>query len=479
MKNSYLILPHLFRRLDADRVLLVNQGGDYFFINNSSFDDFINHKLEPQEIVFNLESKGFLSFDDHDLAINLAAVKYRTRKGFLKNFTALHMMVITVRCNQKCEYCQVSCEGEESLSYDMSVETSRKIVDFIFNSPNADIKIEFQGGEPLLNWEAIKATVEYAEELNKQYHKDLSFVICTNLTLLTTEKLDYIKEKNIQISTSLDGPNHIHDTSRKLRNNKSSHALFKEKLKMCSKENVPVSALMTTAKKSLSFFPEIVDEYVSMGFEGIFFRPLNPYGFAHEKIADIGYTAKEFFNAYKKGFDHIIDLNVKGLRFIEFYTQLLLTRILTSNPTGFVDLQSPAGTGISGVIYDYNGDIYPSDEGRMLSRMGDFYFKLGNVGSNKYLQVFSGKKLRQIINDSCIETTPSCGWCVYQLCCGVDPVRNYLETKDVVGFRPGSFFCELHMMLFDMIFDILSSQNQNTIDILWSWVIPKGGVRDA
>mgnify|MGYP001312366169 CR=1 FL=1 len=480
MGRDYLIMPHFFRRLDGNRVVLVNACGDFIFLENSCFDQFVNHSLDfDDDVAKDLESKGFLSHADHDLAVNLAAVKYRTRKGFLDNFTALHMMVITVRCNQKCEYCQVSCEGEDSLSYDMNIETSKKIVDFIFNSPNKDIKIEFQGGEPLLNWETIKSVVEYAQDLNLKNHKNLSFVICTNLTLLTPEKLEYIKKKDIQISTSLDGPRSIHDCNRKLRNKKSSHELFAEKLEMCYHKKFPVSALMTTTKQSLLIFPEIVDEYIHKGFEGIFFRPLNPYGFAHDKVAEIGYTAKEFFEAYKKGFDYIIRINKSGTYFVEFYAQLLLTRILTSNPTGFVDLQSPAGTGISGVIYDYNGNVYPSDEGRMLSRMNDFYFKLGNVYNNTYLEVFNGKKLRQIISDSSIETTPNCGWCVYQLFCGVDPVRNYLETNDLVGFRPGSFFCELHMMFFDMLFDILSSKDQVTIDILWSWVIPKGEVRDA
>ena len=70
----------------------------------------------------------------------------------------------------------------------MDIDTSRKIVDFIFNSPNENIKIEFQGGEPLLNWDVIQAVVEYANEKNIISKKNLSFVICTNLTLMATNK---------------------------------------------------------------------------------------------------------------------------------------------------------------------------------------------------------------------------------------------------------------------------------------------------
>ena len=66
------------------------------------------------------------------------------------------------------------------------------------------IKIEFQGGEPLLNWPIIQDIVEYAEIVNRIAKRQLEFVICTNLTLITKEILEYCKRHNIAISTSLD-----------------------------------------------------------------------------------------------------------------------------------------------------------------------------------------------------------------------------------------------------------------------------------
>jgi uncharacterized protein len=37
---------------------------------------------------------------------------------------------------------------------------------------------------------------------------------------------------------------------------------------------------MTTTKLSLGRVRDIVDEYVAQGFNGIFLRPMSPYGFA-------------------------------------------------------------------------------------------------------------------------------------------------------------------------------------------------------
>ena len=64
----------------------------------------------------------------------------------------------------------------------------------------------------------------------------------------------------------------------------------------------------------------------------------------------------------------------QGTPFLETYAQLLLTKILTPYPTGYVDLQSPAGAGIGVAVYNYDGDVYVSDEARMLAEMGDRIF---------------------------------------------------------------------------------------------------------
>lgn len=474
MSNKYNILPFNYRKLEPDRYLAVNTSGDYYFLSNSELEELVNGELRINDnILMDLENRNFIASKNLELAINLSATKYRTRKGFLKNFTALHMMVITVRCNQKCEYCQVSCESDEAYQYDMNVDTAAKIINCIFKSPSHDVKIEFQGGEPLLNWKTITFSIEYAENINKEFNKEISFVVCTNLTLLTPEKLKFLTDHNVSISTSLDGPMNIHDSCRKLRNARSSYSIFKEKLSLAMDSQANVSALMTTSKYNINCFKEVVDEYIKSGFTGIFFRPLNPYGFAHDQLEKLGYPVHEFLKKYCEGIDYIIGLNLKGHYFVEYYAQILLTRILTSYPTGFVDLQSPSGAGICGVIYDFNGDVYPSDEGRMLSRMGDMHFKLGNVAIDSYERIFAGEKIKTIIKNSCIETTPLCGWCPYQIFCGVDPVRNYLETNDIVGFRPNSFFCDLHIGIFDYLFNLISSNDDNVLDIIWSWVIPK------
>jgi His-Xaa-Ser system radical SAM maturase HxsB len=354
----------------------------------------------------------------------------------------------------------------------MPLDVAVKVVDTIFQTPSPSVKIEFQGGEPLLNWKAVKEIVGHAEKLNRQKRKNLEFVICTNLTLMDQDKLAFIKDHGILISTSLDGPRDLHDANRVLRNGHSSHDLFMEKLALTRSAlgKGSVSALMTTSIESLGRMRDIVDEYVHQGFNGIFVRALNPFGYAKTDIKSLGYSTEEFIEAYKDVLGYIIELNREGTYFEEYYTSLLLTRILTPFCTGFVDLQSPAGAGICGAIYDRNGDVYPCDEGRMLAKTGDRRFRLGNVMRDGYFSMFGGSAMRELTSNSCVETLPGCASCVYQIYCGADPIRNYAEQGEIIGHRPTSSFCRKNRAIFDHLFQLFRENDEGVMDVFWSWI---------
>jgi His-Xaa-Ser repeat-associated upstream radical SAM protein len=381
------------------------------------------------------------------------------------------MMVVTARCNCFCDYCHASSLDPEKENYDMIWETAKSTIDMIFRCPSPAIKIEFQGGEPLLNWDVVKQSVRYAKQLNKTAKRNLDFVICTNLILADDGVIDFCKQEGVMISSSLDGPKELHDNHRKSRDGSSSYDKFIANLSVVRRELGPegCSALLTITRDNLHRLPEIIDHYIQLGFSGVFLRALNPYGYAVKNFSDLGYSTEEFVNAFRGALKYIIELNLSGTRFTEYYTSLLLQRILTPFSTGFVDLQSPSGAGISGVIYDYNGEVYPADEARMLARMGDKKFLMGNVHTDSYSDIFDGKVIQDIIYKSCVEVMPECATCCYQLYCGADPIRNYVETGDIVGSRPDSGFCRKHKGIFDIIFEFLDEGDEKIVNLFWSW----------
>src|SRR5204863_6433905 len=107
-----------------------------------------------------------------------------------------------------------------------------------------------------------------------------------------------------------------------------------------------------------------------------------------------------------------IELNRTGRPMMEIYAHIVLRKVLTPFATGYVDLQSPAGLGIGAVVYNYDGDVYAADEGRMLAEMGDKSFRLGSV-DQPYEEIFGSPLLRSLIEGSCHETLPGCSECAF------------------------------------------------------------------
>lgn len=470
--NPYIILPFNFLRFRENLVLLVNMVGEYLFLPDADFERFVTQNLNRKSDLFlQFKAKHFLTNAISEPAIDLLAIKYRTKKEFLSHFTSLHMFEITRRCNQRCIYCQASSRDPDS-THDMGKETAQNAVDVALMSPSKHIKIEFQGGEPLLNYETVRFIIEYASKQASAKGQNIEFVVCTNLTMATEEMFKYFADNNVLISTSLDGPKEVHNFCRRYRNGEGTYNEVIKSLDRAKKylPSSKISALMTTTRESLKHSQEIVDEYLKDGFSSIFIRSLNPFGYARQTTEQIGYTGPEFVSFYKNILDYIIDVNLKGYFFEESFGSLLLTRILTPFSTGFVDLQFPTGTGISGVMYGHDGNVYLSDEARMLANMGDLSFCVGNVNTHTYRDLFYGDKIVNIVSNSCAESLPGCSDCVFQVYCGTDPVRNYATQNDPVGHRPTNDMCLINKEIFKYLFKIIFENEPNQMDVFWSWI---------
>ncbi len=102
--------------------------------------------------------------DGEQLPLELLALKTRTRYSRLPGFTGLHIFVVTLRCEHSCPYCQVSRQSsDKSAISTCREETARPRLEMTFRSPSPHIKIEFQGGEPLLNFPLVEQIVLEAE----------------------------------------------------------------------------------------------------------------------------------------------------------------------------------------------------------------------------------------------------------------------------------------------------------------------------
>ncbi|HVR40884.1 MAG TPA: His-Xaa-Ser system radical SAM maturase HxsB [Thermoanaerobaculia bacterium] len=472
--GGYRLLPFRFADLGSERRLLVNEVGEHLRIRADDLESLVAHTLDAHSDVYlDLKARHFL-FDSDSLApFELLTAKYRTKKSFLDGFTQLHIFVISLRCEHSCIYCQVSRVSPDRQRYDMSAETASRSLDLVFRSPAQQLKIEFQGGEPLLNFPRIREIIEEAERRAAATARPVEFVVTTNLALITDEMLSFFRDHDVFLSTSLDGPPFIHDANRPRPGN-DSHARVVENLERSRSAlgHDRIAALMTTTSLSLQHPEAIVDEYLRLGFSAIFLRPISPYGFAVRTARTTGYSMSEFLAFYVQALAHILEINRRGTFFAEAYAQLLLRRIFTPFATAYVDLQSPAGAGIGVAVYNYDGNVYASDESRMLAEMNDHRFRLGNVHRDAYEDIFGGPIVRTLAASSVIESLPGCADCAFQPFCGSDPIFHYATQGDVVGHQPTSEFHEKNEFLIKHLLE-LEESDAHARRIFWSWITPE------
>jgi sulfatase maturation enzyme AslB (radical SAM superfamily) len=260
------LLPFRFERT-ASGYLVSNMVGDFVRLSADEFSQIVDLRISPGDSLY---EKAFASHlitrQGHVAQLQILAMRLRSRMAFLREPTALHMFVVTLRCEHSCPYCQVSRQSTDRTRFDMTESVAERALNIAMESPPSQIKIEFQGGEPLLNLPLIEKIVERAKIAAPKSGKKVQFVIASNLALLDDQFLAFCKRNDILLSTSLDGPADLHNRNRP-RPGGNSYELAVKGIKAAQNALGAdrVGALMTTTESSLDRVKEIIDEYVALG----------------------------------------------------------------------------------------------------------------------------------------------------------------------------------------------------------------------
>ena len=450
-----------------DKFLITNDMGKYQFVSSETLHSMVKD-LPIEDDVLSKLKKNFFVYDEHE-AILCERAKYYVRdsKKHLFCSTSLHIFVLANTCNMSCVYCQAK-DDTNIIHHAMDFATAEKCVDVALQSPSRFLSFEFQGGEPLVNFETLKHIVLYTEE-NKG-SKCVSFNVVSNLTLLTEEMLEFLYEHKVGISTSLDGDKELHNKNRSFTSGCGTYSIVVDKIKQIKERGLSIGAIQTTTRYSLDKHKEIIDEYVKCGQTSIFIRPLTRLGTAARVWNEIGYTPEEFLDFYKKSLVYILELNKHGINICENHAVIFLKKILSGVSENYMELRSPCGAAVGQVAYFYDGNVFTCDEGRMLYEMGDDAFKLGNVFENNYDDLMQSPVCKSMCVSSCLESQLNCCDCVYQPYCGTCPVINLAQEKDLFFKNQNSFRCKIYGGMLDTIFEILYENEKENIDIFNKWI---------
>jgi His-Xaa-Ser system radical SAM maturase HxsB len=458
-----------YKKYNSNLYLLTSDVGTFSFLNEENFYFFKKGKIVSKDLFLDLENSFIILTKKN---IQKFVHKLMIRYSFLINGTSLHIVAPTFRCNLQCTYCFASATDIKNKNYDMSEETAKKIVDFIFSSPQKPITIEFQGGEATVNFDMIKFIVTYAKEKNKLFNKDLRFALVSNLTLMTEEKANWLIDNDVSICTSLDGPKNVHDKNRVFRaKNGEKIGSYDIVVKWIKRINEiykekgirrRVNALPTISRYSLPYYKEIIDEYIKHEIYVLDLRPITYIGDALQNEDEISFPISDFKEFYMKSLDYINELNKKikeenpSKIIIDRIKELYEKKILENTPGYHTDFESPCGALTGQIFYHYDGSIYTCNEG-----IGKEEFKVGNVFEDTWQTLFEKMEVSKAILSSMLESNVMCDRCAFKPYCGTCMVENFYSQGKFNFYPTKSQKHHITIMQSKKIFDKLLKNKKN------------------
>lgn len=174
-------------------------------------------------------------------------------------------------CNINCDYCYLPNRLSNNK---MSLDLIHHIFCNLFESHlvASRLSVIWHAGEPLvLPVSYYQAAFKTIQNLNLN-HCHISHAIQTNGTLINQEWCDLIREHNLNIGVSLDGPAFIHDAHRKTRNGKGTHATAMQGIALLQQNEIDFHVIAVLTRQSLHFPDEIFDFFIRHGIRRIGFN---------------------------------------------------------------------------------------------------------------------------------------------------------------------------------------------------------------
>lgn len=225
--------------------------------------------VETKEVVNYLYSNYYLvdSAAD-DLKVYQRCTNLISESSLLNTY-----VIVTENCNFNCKYCFIS-ETVNSYSLGKNKVMTKEVVkatvsllqrEYEKQKSDGRITITFYGGEPLLNFDAIKCFInEVAEIKSKKYWpSDINYSIITNGSLLTKEHLLFFKKHNIGICISFDVDKKSH-SHRIDKGDNETYDVVRKNIKLCVEEKMGFGLSVTVTENTIKNKESVLEEIIEL-----------------------------------------------------------------------------------------------------------------------------------------------------------------------------------------------------------------------
>ena len=220
------------------------------------------------------------------------------------------MLVVTHGCNLRCRYCFVQKQPQR-----MTLETAKDAARFLMGNAKASggptPEINFFGGEPMLEFDTvIKPLVEWVHD---GLGEPFKFSITTNGTLLTDERIRFMKRHGFGLLLSMDGNKPVQDYNRPYADGSGSFDALKAIVPKALAAWPGVTFRMTAIPETCSHLFESIMWAAAQGFTNFFVTPnvFEPWDEA---------SRETLAGEMRKYADYYAESRARGVRPIAFST---------------------------------------------------------------------------------------------------------------------------------------------------------------
>jgi uncharacterized protein len=380
--------------LELSEIHIVNIGSDNLLFNinnllviktdkigNSVVDYLSKNKKARKDIIIDELSKEFAADEIEETISELITSGFIIQAGdkpkdrspdapsTLSPFNIC--LNITHKCNLRCVYCYGDGGSFGSRDADMDYSVAVKSIDWaVANAKRTGTKrigVTFFGGEPLCNFKLIEPVANYAKKTSKDNGLDVFLNMTTNGALMTTEIAEKLKELDISVLFSIDGPPEIQNSQRPMAGGGPSFEACVQGARLyrsIAKKRISARATLTNYD-----LVEIESGLKKAGFDNVYASiSCSKYGAHYVTEEGVDKLIKAFEDLFAKYLNNASEDQILGLPRSNIFVKVLTT--IASRKRTFW----PCGAGRSYVAIAPDGKIYVCHR-----FVGDDRFCIGDV----------------------------------------------------------------------------------------------------
>jgi uncharacterized protein len=349
---------------------------------------------------------------------------------------------ITNACNLRCDYCYLD-HSPEAMTREQGYQAVRTTFETASTYGYERVKLKFAGGEASLAFPIVLALHDCAVDQAKIRGLRLDSILLTNGTLLSDDKILFLKEKGIHVAISLDGLGDLNDTQRKYVDGRGCYDRIDQTIDRLLKQELYPTIMITVTSRNLAGLPAFVEELLK--------RHL-PFSFNFYRI-----------NSNSLGANNGADLTPDSTELIRVMNSVL--QVIADNPPPYPLVNSlsdrawfssphtqPCAVGSSFLVFSPRGiHKCPMDLEYTVCSSTDAD-PLGKIRSDK----------QGLVNLSVLEKTAcrDCQWRYW--CAGGCPVAAYHTYQ---SYAAGSPYCQVYQSIFPAILNLENLRQQHYQEI--------------